>query len=157
MMLRERERSGRMYYVVRYNAAILWISYQLRMVLSLTLIRISMKVIFSPDSRLLAFHSSDRTVRLWDTATRTLYQPLEGHFDQVRSVIFSPDSRLLASRSSDHTVRLWDTATGTLQHTLEGHSDQVRSVTFSPDSQLLASSHSSDRTVWLWNTATGVL
>ena len=79
-------------------------------------------VAFSPDGRLLASGSHDKTVRLWDTATGALQQTLEGHSDWVRSVAFSPDGRLLASGSDDETVRLWDTATGALQQTLEGHS-----------------------------------
>ena len=71
-------------------------------------------VAFSPDSRLLASASLDKTVRLWDAATGALQQTLEGHSDVVMSVAFSPDSRLLASASGDKMVRLWGAATGTL-------------------------------------------
>jgi WD40 repeat protein len=71
-------------------------------------------VAFSPNGRLLASASNDRTVRLWDPATGALTQTLEGHSDSVWSVAFSPDGRLLASASHDRTVRLWDPATGAL-------------------------------------------
>ncbi|OQE62988.1 hypothetical protein PENNAL_c0253G00080 [Penicillium nalgiovense] len=113
-------------------------------------------VAFSPDSRLLASGSDNKTVWLWNPATGALTQTLEGHSDSVRSVVFSPDGRLLASGSTDKTVRLWDPATGALTQTLEGHSGSVGSVAFSPDGRLLASG-SDDTTVRLWDPATGAL
>jgi WD40 repeat protein len=70
-------------------------------------------VAFSPDSRLLASASADKTVRLWDTATNTLQQTLVGHSDEVCSVAFSPDSRLLASASTNEIV-LWRAVDSTL-------------------------------------------
>jgi WD40 repeat protein len=59
------------------------------------------------------------TVKVWDAATGTLQQTLEGHSNWVRSVAFSHDSKLLALASGDMTVKIWDAATGTLQQTLE--------------------------------------
>lgn len=99
--------------------------------------------------------STDKTVRLWDTATGTLQQTLTGHSSLGQPAVLSPNGRLLAP-SSYKRIWLWDTAIGALQRILGGHSRSVYSVAFSPDDQLLTSG-SSDKTVRLWNTATGSL
>src|SRR5262249_20888024 len=71
------------------------------------------RVAFSPDGRLRATASWDKTVRLWDPATgKAVGAPLTGHTSRVAGVAFSPDGRLLATASEDKTVRLWDPATG---------------------------------------------
>src|ERR1700743_2636908 len=68
-------------------------------------------VAFSANSQLLASGSSDRTIKIWDTATGREIQTLEGHDDSVCSVAFSQDSKILASGSSDGGVKIWDSST----------------------------------------------
>jgi WD40 repeat protein len=65
-------------------------------------------VAFSPDGRLLASGSHDKTIKLWEVASGREVRSLTGHTDEVTSVAFSPDGRLLASGSRDETIKLWD-------------------------------------------------
>jgi dipeptidyl aminopeptidase/acylaminoacyl peptidase len=112
----------------------------------------------------LASASRDRTVQLWDVATRAANQTLS-HSDWVSAylvtaVAFSLDGTVLASASFNTTVWLWDVATGTANQTLKGHSDRVLAVAFSPDVTVLASASRDtidgcDNSVRLWDVAIG--
>ncbi|KAJ5825710.1 hypothetical protein N7474_002848 [Penicillium riverlandense] len=112
-------------------------------------------VAFSPDNKLLASASSEKTIRLWNATTGALLNILEGHQDHVRVLAFSTTGRVLASGAHDNTARLWDPTSGKVLHILE-HSKWVSYVAFSPDDHLLASA-SIDGKIRLWESVTGKL
>ncbi|MEG4486364.1 WD40 repeat domain-containing protein [Microcoleus sp. D2_18a_B4] len=108
-------------------------------------------VSFSPNGKLLATSSDDKTVKLWDTTTGKQINTLTGHTNRVLAVSFSPNGKLLATSSDDKTVKLWNTTTGKQIKTLTGHTNRVLAVSFSPDGKRLATG-SADNTVKLWDT-----
>ena len=98
-------------------------------------------VAFSPDGRLIASASRDKTVKLWDVANQQLRKNLTKHKDVVYAVAFSPDGRTLATSSRDYTIKLWSVASGENFATFEISKDRyiyAEALAFSPDGKYLA-------------------
>jgi dipeptidyl aminopeptidase/acylaminoacyl peptidase len=72
--------------------------------------RVVRSLAWSPDGRLLATASADRTVRVWDATGAGKPLVLRGHEAEVRSVAWSADGRTLVTASGDKTARLWKVA-----------------------------------------------
>ena len=111
-------------------------------------------VALSADGKEVVSGSRDKTIRLWNLATRETVRIFEGHTRSVNSVALSADGKQVVSGSCDKTIRLWNLATGETVRIFEGHTEAVLSVALSADGKQVVSG-SSDRTIRLWNLATG--
>ncbi|GAA5899168.1 hypothetical protein JCM8208_003024 [Rhodotorula glutinis] len=116
----------------------------------------------SPNDKLLASGSQDRTAKLFAVAhtpatksapaqaTLSLLGTFKGHKRGVWSVKFSPVDQCLATASGDRTVKLWNLNDFTCVKTFEGHSNSVLRVDFMTRGMQLATA-ASDGLVKVWN------
>ncbi len=66
-----------------------------------------LSVAYSPNERILASSSMDRTIRLWDLEGNQVGYSLIGHSGSVNCVAFSPDGKIIVSCGSDAEIKLW--------------------------------------------------
>ena len=109
---------------------------------------------FSPDGKILASGSTDKTICLHDINTGELLHRFEGHEDSITALTYHPiGGILLVSGSKDGTIRIWDPWTWKPSnkkplHIYKEHTREVTALAFSPDGTL--ASGSKDGTVLIW-------
>lgn len=97
-----------------------------------------LKAVLSPDVRLLATASSDRTVKLWNTSDFSLVRTLAGHSRWVWDAAFSADASYLVTSSSDQLTKLWEVSTGDVVRTYSGHTKPVTAVALNDAAPVVA-------------------
>jgi eukaryotic-like serine/threonine-protein kinase len=106
-------------------------------------------VVFSPNNRLIASASGDRSVRIWRVSDGESLAVLSEHTAEVRSLAFSPSGRRLISGSWDSTVRIWDADSLAEKPKVLRVGSKIEAVAVSPDGNLLAVA-GFDRSIRLW-------
>ncbi len=105
------------------------------------------RITVSPDGTRIAGAMSDRTVRVWDTATGKQLHVLRGHSDLVMDVAFSPDGTQLASSSYDKTIRIWQLGTQRAR-VLRGHGGAVDRVVWRDATHIVTGSRDATLRIW---------
>lgn len=111
-------------------------------------------VCFSPNDKLIATGSQDKTAKIWSAEDLSLVGVLRGHRRGVWCVRFSPADQMLLTTSADCTMRLWSLQDLSCIKSFEGHdSSVVRGEFLTSGTQLVTGG--ADGLLKLWTIKSG--
>ncbi|KAG6445304.1 hypothetical protein O3G_MSEX003863 [Manduca sexta] len=109
-------------------------------------------VAVSPNDKMIATGSQDKTAKLW-TDDLSLLGVLKGHRRGIWCVRFSPVDQVVLTSSADCLIKLWSIADLSCLKTFEGHESSVLKIEFLSRGQQIISS-GADGLLKLWNIKT---
>lgn len=64
-------------------------------------------IAITPNGKMLASGSGDRTIKLWNLEKNAIVCTLTEHTDEVYAVAIAADGKTLASGSRDGSIKIW--------------------------------------------------
>lgn len=115
-----------------------------------------LSVAISPDGKIFASGSHDKTIKIWSLHSGELLRTLCGHTSGVLFVAISPDGKTLLSRSHGGAIRLWNLHSGEMLRFVMNLSP-YQPLAISSDWQTVAIGSHRDSMIALWNLHSGKL
>ncbi|XP_073813539.1 transducin beta-like protein 3 [Musca autumnalis] len=109
-------------------------------------------VSFSPNNKIIATASQDKTAKLWSADSHSIIGTLRGHTRGVWSVRFSPTDQIVLTTSSDCSLRLWSLSNLSCLKRLEQTATVLRAEFIDHGKYIVSSG--SDGLLKVWNIKT---
>lgn len=121
-----------------------------------------LSVAFSPNGKIMASGSGDKTVKLWAVESGKQLRAMTGHEGYITAIAFSPNGKTLVSISSSREIKRWSVESGQELKSLDEHPVYINAKpasidinAISSDGKTLAGVNNFDGTIQLWSAESG--